>query len=350
MSLKDKSAEIQRLVDMFETEAAKFHDIQFHTYHITQNGGPFLSQRFRHPNHAIMLWQYYGKVDLGDKIERFMSNIEQSNLQWGLRGSELTSMGVIEGPGTPLFIRMAARAGSLFSEDESHDIKSRVVSEIMEQEKATETSGKPMAVVNGNPVAIWLNFLLYHLSQSNPGRDRALKIEPDPFSLSLLALERLAIEQSVVKTDRSTTVLKNLIFKVAVSFPGEKRRYVSQVVDSLRGPLGKDSVFYDFDYQAQLARPNLDTLLQRIYRKQSDLIVVFLCAAYADKEWCGLEWRAVRDIIKAREDERVMFVRFDDAFVDGVFSIDGYIDGTSNTPQQVADFILTRIAELEERS
>ncbi len=32
MSLKDKSAEIQRLVDMFETEAAKFHDIQFHTY------------------------------------------------------------------------------------------------------------------------------------------------------------------------------------------------------------------------------------------------------------------------------------------------------------------------------
>ncbi|MCF7981747.1 MAG: TIR domain-containing protein [Pseudomonadales bacterium] len=350
MSLKDKSTEIQRLIDVFETEAAKFHDIQFHTYHIIQNGGPFMSRRFRHPNHAIMLWQYYGQTDTEGGIERFMNNLEQSNLQWGLQGSEMSFMGVIEGPGTPLFVRMAARAGSLFSERESHDIKCRVVSEIQEQESAIETSGKPTAVVNGNPVAIWLNFLLYHLSQSNPGRDRAHKIEPDPFSLSLLALERLAIEQSLVKIDRSTAVLKGLKFKVAVSFPGEKRRYVTQVVDSLRGPLGKDSVFYDFDYQAQLARPNLDTLLQRIYRDQSDLVVVFLCAAYAVKEWCGLEWRVVRDIIKAKEDDRVMFVRLDDAPVDGVLSIDGYIDGTSNTPQQVADFILTRIAELEDGS
>jgi len=343
MSLKDKSVEIQRLINLFETESAKFHDIQFHTYHITQEGGTFLSRRFREPNHAIMLWQYYGKMDTEGGIERFMSNLEQSNLQWGLRGSELTFMGVIEGSGTPLFVRMAARAGSLFSEDESHDIKCRVVSEIQEQEKATETSGKPTAVVNGNPLAIWLNFLMYHLSQSNPGRDRTHKIEPDPFSLSLLALERLAIEQSVVKTDRSTAVLKDLKFKVAVSFPGEKRRYVSQVVDSLRGPLGKDSVFYDFDYQAQLALPNLDTLLQRIYRDRSDLIVVFLCAAYAEKEWCGLEWRAVRDIIKSKQDERVMFVRLDHSPVDGVLSIDGYIDGTSNTPQQVAELILTRV-------
>lgn len=350
MSLKDKSIEIQRLMDLFETEAAKFHDIQFCTYHITQNGNPFLSRKFRQPNHALMLWQYYGKVDTGSGIERFMSNIEQSNLQWGLRGSALTFMGVIEGPGTPLFMRMAARAGSLFSEDESHGIKCRVVSEIQEQEKATDTCWKPTAVVNENPVAIWLNFLLYHLSQSNPGRDRAHKIEPDPFTLSLLALERLAIEQSVVKTDRSTAVLKELEFKVAVSFPGEKRRYVSQVVDSLRGLLGNDSVFYDFDYQAQLARPNLDTLLQRIYREQSALIVVFLCAAYAEKKWCGLEWRAVRDIIKAKEDERVMFVRMDDAPVDGVLSIDGYIDGTSNTPQQVAELILTRVTEIEDGS
>ncbi|HAR95295.1 MAG TPA: disease resistance protein [Deltaproteobacteria bacterium] len=350
MSLKDKSAEIQRLIDLFETEAGKFHDIEFYTYHIMQNGGPILSKKFKQPNHAIMLWQYYGKIASEGGIERVMGNLERSNLQWGLRGAELTFMGVIEGSGTPLFVRMAARAGSLFTDDESRDIKSRIVSEIQEQEKATEPSGIPTAVVNGNPLSIWLNFLLYHLSKSNPGRDRAHKIEPDPFSLSLLALERLAVEKAVVKTDRSTAVLKNLRFKVAVSFPGELRRYVSQVVDSLRAPLGKDSVFYDFDYQAQLARPNLDTLLQRIYRKQSDLIVVFLCGAYARKEWCGLEWRAVRDIIKAKEDERVMFVRLDDMPVDGLLSIDGYIDGTKNTPQQIASFILTRVAELEDGS
>ena len=35
MSLKDKNTEIQRLIDAFEAEAAKFHEIQFHTFFIT---------------------------------------------------------------------------------------------------------------------------------------------------------------------------------------------------------------------------------------------------------------------------------------------------------------------------
>lgn len=116
----------------------------------------------------------------------------------------------------------------------------------------------------------------------------------------------------------------------------------------MRDPLGHDSVFYDYDYQAQLARPNLDTFLQKIYRDNSDLIVVFLCAEYAKKEWCGLEWRAVRDIIKSKQDERVMFVRFDGTEIDGMLSIDGYIDARSRNAKQVADFILTRLAELEQ--
>lgn len=347
MSLKDKSVEIQRLIEAFEAEAGKFHDVQFHTYHISQVGGPILARTFSHPNHAIMLWQYYGNLSTDD-IELFVANLQDSDLQWGLRGAALTFMGVIEGGATSLFVRMATRAGSLFSEKESLYIKSRVVADIQDKEKTKGTTGKPTAVVNDNPLAIWLNFLLYHLSLSNPGRDRAHKIEPDLFSLSMMALERLAADKSVGKIDRSSKLLKDLRFKVAVSFSGEKRRYVSRVVDALRGPLGKDSIFYDFDYKSQLARPNLDTLLQHIYREQSELIVVFLCAAYAEKQWCGLEWRAVRDIIKLKRDEGVMFVRFDDAPIDGVLSIDGYIDGASSSPKQVADFIITRVTELEE--
>lgn len=101
-------------------------------------------------------------------------------------------------------------------------------------------------------------------------------------------------------------------------------------------------------YQAQLARPNLDTLLQEIYRNKSQLIVVFLCAEYAQKQWCGLEWRAVRDIIKSKEDDRVMFVHFDDAPVDGVLSIDGYIDARAFGADDVAKFILQRLGQLPE--
>lgn len=247
------------------------------------------------------------------------------------------------------FVRMATRASHLFDEEDSRFIKSRVVSEIQEREKQAK-AGQPVAAVNGNPIAVWLNFLLYHLSLTGPGRDRAQKIDPDPFSLSLLALERLQSDWSIGKIDRSVTPLPNVKFRVAVSFPGEHRSYVAAVVDSLRVPLGSDGIFYDFDYQAQLARPNLDTLLQGIYRNQTDLIVVFLAAAYAEKEWCGLEWRAIRDIIKSKQDERVMFVRMDDGEVDGVFSIDGYIDGSSNDPITVAGHVLTRLAELKNRA
>ena len=207
-----------------------------------------------------------------------------------------------------------------------------------------------MTVTNDNPLAIWLNYLLYHLSMTNPGRERAPKIEPDPFSLSLLALERLAKDLAIGKIDRSARPLSEIRFKVSMSFPGERRAYVAEVVNALRPDLGPDSIFYDHDYQAQLARPNLDTLLQGIYRNQSELIVIFLCAEYANKQWCGLEWRAVRDIIKSKEDDRIMFVRFDDTPIDGVFSIDGYIDVRSFAVQDVARFITDRLAQFHDKS
>lgn len=348
MSLKNKSAEIQRLIEAFEREAGEFHDIQFHAYQFTQDGGPIVARRFASTNHAVMLWQYYGTVATDADVETFVTNLNESDLQWGIRGSAFTMMGVIEGEATPLFVRMASRAGSLFSEEDSRCIKMRVVSEI--QARNRTRGGRPTAAVNDNPLAIWLNFLLYHLSLTSPGRDLAHKIEPDPFSLSLLALERLALDKCVGKVDRSTRTLADLQFKVALSFPGERRRYVSRVAEALRGPLGTDAVFYDFDYQAQLARPNLDILLQRIYRDQSDLVVVFLCAEYAQKQWCGLEWRAIRDIIKSKDDHRVMLVKFDDAPIDGVLSIDGYIDGRSNTAKEVANHIMSRVAEVEQEN
>jgi hypothetical protein len=138
--------------------------------------------------------------------------------------------------------------------------------------------------------------------------------------------------------------IEEIQFEVAFSFPGEKRNYVSEVVEQLRPHMEKYSIFYDLDYQAQLARPNLDTLLQDIYRNNSKLIVVFLCREYSQKVWCGLEWRTVRDIIKETNDEKIMFVRFDDAPIKGIFSIDGYIDANKFFPKDIAEFILERLA------
>ena len=65
-------------------------------------------------------------------------------------------------------------------------------------------------------------------------------------------------------------------------------------------------------------------------------MVVFLGADYKGKDWCGLEWRAVRDLIKRRKSE-IMLVRIDDAPVPGVFGIDGYVDARGREPREIAE-------------
>lgn len=133
-------------------------------------------------------------------------------------------------------------------------------------------------------------------------------------------------------------------FDVGLSFPGEVRDYVEQVAFELAKSLGKQRIFYDNFYKAQLARPNLDTALQQIYRDRCRLLVAFLSKDYAEKKWCGIEFRAIREIINAKKDERVMFVRHDKAEVSGVFSTDGYIDAATHTPKEVATMIQERLS------
>lgn len=135
-------------------------------------------------------------------------------------------------------------------------------------------------------------------------------------------------------------------FDVALSFPGEIRETVEQVAQALESRIGPNSYFYDNNYVSQLARPSLDILLQEIYRHRSKLIVVFLGADYQRKDWCGIEFRAIREIIMERDHGRIMFVRSDDGAVDGVFKTDGYVDVRRFSPAQIASFICERLAVL----
>jgi len=117
-------------------------------------------------------------------------------------------------------------------------------------------------------------------------------------------------------------------FKVALSFPGEHRAFVRSVADFLVRELSNDTVFYDQFYEAILARPNLDSLLQSIYYERSDLVVVFVCKEYKEKDWCGVEWRSIRSRLNTRNDDRIMLIRFDDSEIDGLYGgVDGAVFG-----------------------
>lgn len=133
-------------------------------------------------------------------------------------------------------------------------------------------------------------------------------------------------------------------FDVGLSFPGEARGLVEQVARELEARVGPNAYFYDNNYVSQLARPSLDTLLQDIYRNRFKLIVVFVGDDYQRKDWCGVEFRAIREIIMARAEQRIMFVRVDDGAVDGVFRTDGYVDARRFNPSEIAQFIAERVA------
>lgn len=133
-------------------------------------------------------------------------------------------------------------------------------------------------------------------------------------------------------------------FEVALSFPGGARELVEEVAQELERLIGPNSYFYDKNYIAQLAQPSLDSLLQGIYGERSRLVVVFLCGEYQTKDWCGVEFRAIKEIIKRRQSSKVMFVRVDDADVEGVFSTDGYVDASQFSAVDIARLIHERLS------
>ncbi|MEO8376646.1 MAG: TIR domain-containing protein [Candidatus Sumerlaeota bacterium] len=133
-------------------------------------------------------------------------------------------------------------------------------------------------------------------------------------------------------------------FRVALSFPGEKREFVSNVANYLAKHLQVSSILYDLWHQAELARPGLDAYFLNLYRNESDLVVPFLCSDYNQKNWCGLELRAIREMILEKQLDGIMPLRFDDAQIEGFNKVDGYIDLRKVDEQQTASLIIERLS------
>jgi len=130
-------------------------------------------------------------------------------------------------------------------------------------------------------------------------------------------------------------------FKIAFSFPGEHRDQVKKIIDQLMVHISPNEILYDEFHAAEFARPNLDTYLQKLYHDESELIVVVISEEYESKNWCGLEWRAIRDLINKRQDN-IMFLKSGEGSVFGFYdSLYGYIDireqGVINTAELILE-------------
>lgn len=136
-------------------------------------------------------------------------------------------------------------------------------------------------------------------------------------------------------------------FRVALSFPGQKRSFVEKVANALASELGRDRVLYDKWFEGEFARPNLGTYLPNLYRREADLVVAFHGRDYQQQDWCGAEWTAIQTLIHNQRPDAVMLCRFDrDAEVPGIFETAGYIDiedESDSRASEVATEILKRL-------
>ena len=134
-------------------------------------------------------------------------------------------------------------------------------------------------------------------------------------------------------------------FRVALSFADEQCSYVEEIARALEGKLGKGSVFYYKDYISRTTVDDMDTLLEDVYLRQSDLAVAFLSREYQEKLWCTVEWRAIRARRKV-DKQGVMLCRFDSTKFKGVLDgVDGVHPCSQTNSSQIADYILHRLEQ-----
>lgn len=178
-------------------------------------------------------------------------------------------------------------------------------------------------------------------SNERPIFENFLKIFDDVWNHEMT--KEISIKNLISRT--GTISLDKHKFKIAFSFPGERRGKIKVIAEELIKKLGNDTVFYDRLYDHLLARPNLDTTLQDIYLR-SELKVIFFCPEYDEKEWCGLEFRVIRDLIKRKQDSRIMYLKMEEGTVKGLLSIDGSLDISRMENMEIVDCILKRYISL----
>jgi replicative DNA helicase len=137
-------------------------------------------------------------------------------------------------------------------------------------------------------------------------------------------------------------------FAVGFSYAGEDSALVAPLAEELARRCGRQRVLFDRFHEAELARPDLDVYLPRLYRDETELIVVLLSPDYPNKRWCGLEWRWIRQLIFNHAQERIMLLRVGDPgdlSELGILAGDGFLDVSARAAADISSRILERMVQ-----
>lgn len=131
------------------------------------------------------------------------------------------------------------------------------------------------------------------------------------------------------------------IYEVALSFAGQQRHYVEEVARALHS-LGI-AVFYDESETVSLWVKFITEELQRIYEKDSDLVVLFISKEYVEKAWPRHERRAALSRAIHQSGEYVLPVRFDDTEFPGFSGDVSYLRAEDYCPCVLAAMIAEKL-------
>jgi|SRR5579872_564160 len=135
---------------------------------------------------------------------------------------------------------------------------------------------------------------------------------------------------------------------VALSFAGAQREFAEQVARALAA---RDvRCFYDFDpaTEVELWGKHLAEHLPSVYGNQAAVVVVFVSAEYASREWTRLERRAAFSRAMRENREYVLPVRFDDTELPGLLPDVAVIDlrARPRSPEDLAGLIARKLDAL----
>ena len=139
-------------------------------------------------------------------------------------------------------------------------------------------------------------------------------------------------------------------FAVAFSCAGEQRALVRTIALSVEAVIGLGSVFFDEWFEHYIAGDDADLVLQDIYGKRSELVVVCISSRYGGKSWTRSEHRAIRarqmELGSAFDDRvryRMLPIRVGDGDIAGVLFNTIAPDVRSRRPEDAASLIVERL-------
>ncbi|WP_154795791.1 TIR domain-containing protein [Occultella kanbiaonis] len=130
-------------------------------------------------------------------------------------------------------------------------------------------------------------------------------------------------------------------FDIAVSFAGENREYVSEVVDAVKGDM---KVFYDQDYEAEAWGEDGVEYFTKVYMNRARYVVLFVSQHYAMKMWTNVERRSALARAATQRSAYILPVRLDDTQLDGLLPTVIYLDSRRIGIEGLINAIRTKIS------